>query len=72
MIPAVILIRGGLILAANWRTFHMVESPGSSKAGRKDDLFVFSPDSPLRFNFLGYAIAMGGDTGVTEVHYGDR
>ena len=25
---------------------------------------VFSPDSPLRFNFLGYVIAMGGKRGM--------
>lgn len=32
------------------------------KLGRKDDLVVFSPDSPQRFNFLSYVLAMGGHT----------
>ena len=32
------------------------------KAGRGEDLLVFAPDSPLRFNFLGYVLAMGGQT----------
>lgn len=52
---------GGLILAAKpedcdmWRRIFV-------KAGRKDDLLVFSPDSPLRFNILGYVFGMGGHT----------
>ena len=52
---------GGLILAAKpedlgmWLTLF-------AKAGRQDDLLVFSPDSSLRFNFLGYVLAMGGQT----------
>ncbi|MDZ4820222.1 MAG: TraM recognition domain-containing protein, partial [Planctomycetota bacterium] len=31
-------------------------------AGRGDDLLVFSPTTPLRFNFLGYVLEMGGYT----------
>jgi type IV secretory pathway TraG/TraD family ATPase VirD4 len=33
-----------------------------SAAGRSEDLLVFSPDSPLRFNFLDYEMRAGGHT----------
>jgi hypothetical protein len=52
---------GGLILAAKPEDLHMWQAM-FEKAGRKDDLLVFAPDSPLRFNFLGYVLAMGGHT----------
>jgi hypothetical protein len=52
---------GGLILAAKPEDLDMWQS-FFEKAGRKDDLLVFSPNSPLRFNFLGYVLAMGGQT----------
>ena len=32
------------------------------KAGRKDDLIIFSPDTPYRFNFLDYVLKSGGHT----------
>ncbi len=32
------------------------------KAGRSDDLLVFGPDTPLRFNFLGLCPGDGGQT----------
>ena len=31
-------------------------------AGRSDDLLIFGPNESLRFNLLGYVLAMGGDT----------
>ena len=52
---------GGLILcakpedAAMWKEIF-------EKAGRKDDLIVFSPDMPHRFNFLDYVIKSRGHT----------
>jgi len=52
---------GGLILAAKpedtgmWRAIF-------AAAGRSDDLLVFSPDNPLRFNFLDYEMQAGGHT----------
>ena len=52
---------GGLILcakpedAAMWKEIF-------EKAGRKDDLIIFSPDMPHRFNFLDYVITSGGHT----------
>lgn len=52
---------GGLILASKpedrefWeRIFRM--------AGRRNDLLVFGPDSPLRFNYLNFVQRSGGDT----------
>lgn len=52
---------GGLILAAKPEDLGMWQAM-FEKAGRGDDLLVFAPDSPLRFNFLGYVLAMGGQT----------
>ena len=52
---------GGLILcakpedAAMWKEIF-------EKAGRKEDLIIFSPDMPHRFNFLDYVIKSGGHT----------
>lgn len=58
---------GGLILAAKpedtdmWRRIF-------ADAGRADDLLVFSPDNPLRFNFLAYEMQAGGHTrNITKV-----
>jgi hypothetical protein len=54
-------LSGGIILcakpedAAMWKEIF-------GKAGRKDDLIVFSPDMPHRFNFLDYVIQSGGHT----------
>lgn len=53
---------GGLIIAAK---------PGEDRAmwekifrdsGRSDDLLIFSPDHPLRFNFLDFEMSQGGHT----------
>ncbi len=52
---------GGLILAAKPEDRHMWQAM-FDKAGRGDDLLVFGPDTPLRFNFLAYVLAMGGQT----------
>jgi len=61
IVMAVGLRIGGLILASKpedrefWeRIFRM--------AGRRNDLLVFGPDSPLRFNFLDFVQRSGGDT----------
>ncbi|MDB5346005.1 MAG: AAA-like domain protein [Schlesneria sp.] len=54
-------LSGGLILGAkpedlgNWKSMF-------ASAGRSHDLLVFAPDSPLRFNFLGYVLESGGHT----------
>ena len=37
-------------------------SASSPPPGRADDLLVFSPDNPLRFNFLAYEMQAGGHT----------
>lgn len=52
---------GGLILAAKPEDLFMWQA-WFEKAGRSEDLIVFAPDSPNRFNFLGYMVAMGGHT----------
>ncbi len=52
---------GGLILAAKPEDLDMWNDI-FEKAGRKEDLLEFSPNSPLRFNFLGYVLEMGGHT----------
>lgn len=52
---------GGLILAAKPEDLDMWKGI-FEKAGRKDDLLEFSPNASLRFNFLGYVLAMGGHT----------
>ncbi len=52
---------GGLILAAKPEDKGMWQSIFDA-AGRSADLLVFSPDSPLRFNFLDYEMQAGGHT----------
>jgi len=52
---------GGLILAAKPEDLGMWQAM-FEKAGRQDDLLVFAPDQALRFNLLGYVLAMGGHT----------
>ena len=56
---------GGLIIASKledrefWqRVFH--------QAGRKHDLLVFSPESPLRFNFLDFVQRSGDTRDITQ------
>ena len=52
---------GGLILASKpedrefWQRIF-------AKAGRKSDLLIFGPDSPLRFNYLDFLQRSGADT----------
>jgi hypothetical protein len=52
---------GGLILSAKPEDLEMWQAIFAA-AGRLDDLLVFGPGQPLRFNLLGYVIAMGGST----------
>ncbi len=52
---------GGLILAAKPEDLPWWQAE-FARAGRADDLLVFSPSSNLRFNFLGYVLQMGGHT----------
>ena len=52
---------GGLILAAKPEDRAMWEGIFSA-AGRSDDLLIFSPEQPLRFNFLDYEMRAGGHT----------
>ena len=52
---------GGLILAAKPEDKQMWQRI-FSEAGRSDDLLIFSPDNPLRFNFLEYEMRAGGHT----------
>ena len=52
---------GGLILAAKPEDRAMWEGIFAA-AGRSDDLLVFSPEHPLRFNFLDYEMRAGGHT----------
>ena len=52
---------GGLILAAKPEDKAMWQSIFAA-AGRSDDLLVFSPENPLRFNFLDYEMQAGGHT----------
>ena len=52
---------GGLILAAKPEDLAMWKKIFES-ARRKDDLLVFSAESPLRFNFLDYELRHGGHT----------
>jgi hypothetical protein len=53
---------GGLILAAKPGEDRAMWERIFQAAGRSQDLLVFSPDSPLRFNFLDYEMAQGGHT----------
>jgi hypothetical protein len=52
---------GGLILAAKPEDRAMWEGIFAA-AGRRKDLLVFSPEEPLRFNFLDYEMQAGGHT----------
>ena len=52
---------GGLILAAKPEDLAMWKEIFAT-AGRSDDLRVFSPTEPLRFNFLDYEMRHGGHT----------
>lgn len=52
---------GGLILAAKPEDKEMWQGIFAA-ANRSDDLLVFSPDNPLRFNFLDYEMGAGGHT----------
>ena len=52
---------GGLILAAKPEDRAMWEGIFTA-AGRGNDLLVFSPEHPLRFNFLDYEMRAGGHT----------
>ncbi len=52
---------GGMILAAKPEDLSMWKGIFEA-AGRKDDLLVFAPDEPLRFNFISYVLASGGHT----------
>lgn len=53
---------GGLILAAKPGEDRAMWEKIFAAAGRSKDLLIFSPDSPLRFNFLDYEMAQGGHT----------
>lgn len=52
---------GGLILSAKPEDRAMWEGIFRD-AGRSHDLLVFSPENPLRFNFLDYEMQVGGHT----------
>jgi type IV secretory pathway TraG/TraD family ATPase VirD4 len=52
---------GGLILSAKPEDKAMWQGIFKA-AGREGDLLVFSPDSPLRFNFIDYEMRAGGHT----------
>jgi len=52
---------GGLILAAKPEDAEMWQSI-FAEAGRSNDLLMFSPENPLRFNFLDYEMRAGGHT----------
>ncbi|WP_437193668.1 type IV secretory system conjugative DNA transfer family protein [Planctomicrobium sp. SH527] len=53
---------GGLILAAKPGEDRAMWEKIFKAAGRSQDLLIFSPESPLRFNFLDYEMAQGGHT----------
>ena len=53
---------GGLILAAKPGEDRAMWERIFAAAGRSDDLLIFSPDAPLRFNFLDYEMQQGGHT----------
>lgn len=50
---------GGLILAAKPEDAGMWQAI-FAEAGRSDDLLLFSPEHPLRFNFISYEMQAGG------------
>jgi hypothetical protein len=51
---------GGLIIAAKPGEDRAMWEDIFTKAGRRDDLLIFAPDQPLRFNFLAYEMNQGG------------
>jgi hypothetical protein len=51
---------GGLILAAKPGEDRAMWEAMFTAAGRRDDLLIFAPDQPLRFNFLAYEMNQGG------------
>lgn len=51
---------GGLILAAKPGEDRAMWEGIFEAAGRRDDLLIFAPDQPLRFNFLTYEMNQGG------------
>jgi len=51
---------GGVILAAKNGEDRTMWIEEFAKAGRQDDLLLFAPDQPLRFNFLAYEMNQGG------------
>ena len=51
---------GGVILAAKPGEDRAMWQEAFAKAGRQDDLLIFAPDQPLRFNFLAYEMNQGG------------
>lgn len=53
---------GGLILAAKPEDDRRMWERIFADAGRADDLLIFNPEHPLRFNFLAYEMACGGHT----------
>lgn len=53
---------GGLIIAAKPGEDRAMWQRIFRDAGREQDLLVFAPDSPLRFNFLDYEMRHGGHT----------
>lgn len=53
---------GGLIVAAKPGEDRMMWERTFEAAGRRDDLLIFSPDQPLRFNFLNFEMQQGGHT----------
>ncbi|MEO2092203.1 MAG: hypothetical protein ABGY75_22330 [Gemmataceae bacterium] len=53
---------GGLIVAAKPGEDRAMWQRIFAAAGREGDLLVFSPDHPLRFNFLDYEMSHGGHT----------
>lgn len=51
---------GGLIIAAKPGEDRTMWQRIFAAAGRSDDLLIFSPEHPLRFNFLDYEMKQGG------------
>ncbi|MGL5094484.1 MAG: hypothetical protein ACRDD1_02785, partial [Planctomycetia bacterium] len=53
---------GGLIIAAKPGEDRAMWQRIFRDAGRADDLLIFSPEHPLRFNFLDFEMSRGGET----------
>lgn len=51
---------GGLVIAAKPGEDRAMWEAIFTQAGRRDDLLIFAPDQPLRFNFLSYEMNQGG------------